>query len=340
MQESSLPFEQVLHRYFAGGDWRIVEGQSGWNNTTRFVEADGRRFVLRIYETHKDSEKIRFEHEILLKLSESVIPFQVPVPVRANNGSTIVRLEDGTERLACLFRYIEGRRPEEGSKKTAHAIGAAMGQLSRALGEIIIEGTPMYPPYYEMDSAHPLCTPDKVAAFCNGPPIAFQGEAAALRAISEAILSFRTFLPSFRSLPHQLIHGDINHSNALVSDSDPNRIAAILDFEFCTRDLRVMEIAVLIPGFLTGVNAMDYIEGFLIGAGEHLRLSRAEAEAIPLLVELRILDVFLHFLGRYLDGVDGESILREQILSAFEGLRQIKKISDELLKLNIRHLTT
>jgi homoserine kinase type II len=328
------------YRYFYNGDYKIVEGQSGWNNTTRFVEADGLRWVLRIYETHKDLEKIRFEHEILLALCELPLPFQVPVPVRADNGSTIVRLEDGTERLACLFSYIEGRRPEEGSREIAHSIGVATGQLSRALGDLKIEGSPIYPPYHEMDIAHPLCTQDKVTAFCNAPPIEFQGEAIALRAIGEALQNFRMYLPRFRSLPHQLIHGDINHSNLLVSESDPKRIAVILDFEFCTRDLRVMEIAVLISGFLTGENAMDNIEGFLSGAGEQLRLDMAEAEAIPLLVELRILDVFLHFLGRYLDGVDGEGVFREQTLSAYDGLRQLEKIGDELLKLSFRYLTT
>jgi homoserine kinase type II len=329
-----------LHRYFANGDCKIVEGLSGWNNTTRFVEADGHRWVLRIYETHKDSEKIRFEHEILLSLSGLSLPFQVPVPVRADNGSTIVRLEDGTERLACLFSYIEGRRPGEGSRENAYGIGVAAGYLSRVLGKLKIDASPMYPPYYEMDSAHPLCTPDKVAAFCKAPPIEFQGEAIALREIGEAIQNFRTYLPRFHSLPHQLIHRDINHSNSLVSESDPNRIAAILDFEFCTRDLRVMEIAVIISDFLIGKNAMDNIEGFLSGMGEQLRLAWEEAEAIPLLVELRILDVFLHFLGRYLDGVDGEDVLREQTLSTLDGLRQLERAGDELGKLSFRHLMT
>ncbi len=336
-----MPFDQILRRYFASGEWKVEEGQSGWNNTTRFVEADGHRWVLRVYETHKDTGKIRFEHEILLALCELSLPFQIPVPIRCDDGSTLVRLADGTERLACLFAYIEGRRPEEGSKEIAHALGAATGYLSKALGGLKVSGAPMYPPYYEMDSAHPLCTPDIVVKFCFTPPVEFQEEAVALRMIGEAIEKFRGYLPQFRSLPHQLIHGDINHSNSLVSRSDEreDRIAAILDFEFCTVDLRVMELAVIVSGFLTGENAMDNVEYFLSGVGQQLRLERAEVEAIPLLVQLRILDVFLHFLGRYLDGVDGEDVLREQTISAYEGLLQLAFHTNQLSELCNRQLS-
>ncbi|MCD9021876.1 phosphotransferase [Cohnella sp. NL03-T5] len=308
----------------------------------RFIEANGRRWVLRIYETHKDAEKIKFEHEILLVLSECSLPFQVPVPVKCEDGSTVVELEDGTGRLACLFHYIEGHRPEEGSTEIAYTFGAATGQLSVALASLKVEGKPMYPPYYEMDSAHPLCMPSKVAEFCFNPPTEFQGQSAALRVIGEAIQNFRGYLPQFRELPHQLIHGDINYSNSLVSESesDGKCVAAILDFEFCTRDLRVMELAVIVSGFLTGELALDNIEGILSGFGEQLQLERAEVEAIPLLVQLRILDVFLHFLGRYLDGVDGESVLKEQTLYALDGLRQLEKVEGEILGLSFQYLTT
>ncbi|TFE22575.1 phosphotransferase [Cohnella luojiensis] len=335
-------FDKVLRNYFAGGDWTIVEGQSGWNNTTRFVEAEGRKWVLRIYETHKDEDKIRYEHEILLALSEKSLPFQVPVPVRGHDGQTIVKLNDGSDRLACLFIYIEGRRPDGESKGIAYSFGVATGYLSKALNGLKVEGKPQYPPYYEMDSAHPLCMPDQVAAFCQSPPMVFAGEKEALRTVHESIVKFRDYLPQFRSLPHQLIHGDINYSNSLVSEGaeDRDRVVAILDFEFCTWDLRVMEIAVMISGFLNGERSLDTIEEFLHGCGVQLSLDKAEIEAIPLLVQLRILDVFLHFLGRYLDGVYGEEVLREQTLSAYDGLRNLEEIGDKLRSHSIRYLSS
>ncbi|QJD82659.1 phosphotransferase [Cohnella herbarum] len=336
-----MPFENVLRNYFASGEWTIEEGQSGWNNTTRFIEAEGRRWVLRIYETHKDEDKIRYEHGLLMALNKVDMPFKVPMPIRCFDGSTIVRLEDGSERIACLFSYIEGQRPEEGKAEIGYAFGVAAGQLSRSLAQISDVGKPIYPPYYEMDSAHPLCTPDAVSAFCFAPPIEFREEALvdALLAIGEALQRYRSYLPSFRTLPHQLIHGDINHSNSLVSgDGSDDRLAAVLDFEFCTWDLRAMEFAVIVSGLLSDEEALGTVELFLRGVGEQLTLEKAEAEAVPLLVQLRILDVFLHFLGRYLDGVDGENVLGEQIRSAYEGLRRLERIEDDLLQLSLRHL--
>ncbi|RKP56826.1 aminoglycoside phosphotransferase [Cohnella endophytica] len=339
-------FEQILSHYFAAEEkWTITDGLSGWNNTTRFVEADGRRWVLRIYETHKDIDKVLFEHEILMALNDDGgMSFRVPEPAKARDGSTVVKLTDGSDRLACLFSYIEGKRPEEHDASIAYAFGIATGQLSKALQGVETKRDPMYPPYYEMDSAHPLCTPDNVAKFSNEPPEEFEELAEALGAVHEAIRNIRETLPRFRLLPHQLIHGDINHSNALVSGTNENRIAAILDFEFCTRDLRVMEVAVIVSGLLNNSGNenkhANSLEKFLIGVGEQISFNREEVEAIPLLVELRMLDVFLHFLGRYWDGVDGPEVVREQTLSAYEGLKKLNGRKDELLSLGIRYLSS
>jgi homoserine kinase type II len=335
-----LLFDQVLRRYFANAKWEVKEGQSGWNNTTRFVESESRRYVLRIYETHRDKDKVRFEHELLLALSVQSLPFEVPVPQRCGDGSTIVELTDGTQRLACLFAYIEGKRPAEDDSNVVYSLGQAAGILSKALSRLTVKGDPIYPPYYEMDLSHPQCTEDKVAAFCSEPPIVFQGESVQLRAIGVAIERFRVFLPQFRALPHQLIHGDINHSNCLVSEVDNNKLTAVLDFEFCTYDLRVMELAVLVSGLLADDQPLASIESLLTGFGEQLQLNRDEVEAIPLLVELRIFDVFLHFLGRFWDGVDGEDVLRVQTLSAFDGLLMLEKHSQALSSISFRHLTT
>jgi homoserine kinase type II len=333
-----LPFDQVLRRYFANAKWEVKEGQSGWNNTTRFVESEGRRYVMRIYETHRDKDKVQFEHDLLLALSEQSLPFEVPVPQHCDDGSTIVEMTDGTQRLACLFAYIEGERPAEDDPTVVYSLGQAAAILSKALSGLTFKGNPIYPPYYEMDLSHPRCTADKVAAFCSEPPIVFQEEKVQLRAIGEAIERFRIFLPQFRALPHQLIHGDMNHSNSLVSEEEGNNITALLDFEFCTRDLRVMELAVIVSGLLSDDQPLAGIERLLTGFGEQLQLNRDEVEAIPLLVELRILDVFLHFLGRYWDGVDGEDVLREQTLSAFDGLLKLEKHSQVLSSLSLQYI--
>lgn len=69
-----------------------------------------------------------------------------------------------------------------------------------------------------------------------------------------------------------------------------------------------------------------------------MSLDRAEIDAIPSLVRLRNLDVFLHFLGRYWDGVDDRSVLLEQTRSVHEGLNELKRIEDRLSELSLRYL--
>jgi len=315
--------EQVLEAYFGEAPWRIDRGEAGWNNTTRFVSSGGRNYVLRIYETHRDERKFRFEHETLLALAGSGLPFAVPRPVRARDGGTFVRMGGPDGKLACLFAYVEGVRPDSASPKTACAAGEAVGALSLALAEVRLPLSPAYPPYYEMDAAHPSCPAERIAAFCEAPPPPFRELSGELRLLRGELERFRAALPALRRLPHQLVHGDVNDSNLLAAPGEPHRIAAVLDFEFCTRDLRAMEPAVAVAGLLAEDRSIGAVPAFLAGYARKIRLSAAEAEAIPRLVRLRQLDVFVHFLGRYWDGVDGEESLREQIAAAAAGLARL-----------------
>ena len=66
--------------------------------------------------------------------------------------------------------------------------------------------------------------------------------------------------------------------------------------------------------------AMRRADALLQGYGGAARLSAEEIEAIPLLLELRRLDVFVHFLGRYRDGVDDAADLARHTGSTARGL--------------------
>jgi homoserine kinase type II len=55
------------------------------------------------------------------------------------------------------------------------------------------------------------------------------------------------------------------------------------------------------------------INSFLSGYGQSLKLTEAEIEAVPVLIQLRSLDVYIHFLGRYFDQVSSIDIVEEYI---------------------------
>ncbi|OPA74607.1 hypothetical protein BVG16_22855 [Paenibacillus selenitireducens] len=318
-----MPFDHIVSRFFPHTHYQVQSGETGWNNTTRYVETEEGRYVLRIYETHRESAKIRFEHEVLLALDTCQLPVATPIPMRTVEGDTYVLVEDGSERYACMFRYLPGVRPNGMLKETAYSKGQVMGILSKALANVQVSVPPAYPPYYELDSAHPTCSQEKIAAFCLTPPAPFEDQADELKEIYSALMNFRAHVPELRALPHQLVHGDVNDSNLLVHEQKQLEISAVLDFEFCTLDLRAMEPAVVLSGMLVEEPAWDAIDAFLRGYRSVIQLSEEERRAMPFLIQLRKLDVFVHFLGRYFDQVDRSEVLVEQIQDAAKGLRML-----------------
>ena len=56
--------------WFPAQTWSMRVGAGGMNNTTRFVDVEGTSYVLRLYETHRDMDKIIFEHRVLLALDK------------------------------------------------------------------------------------------------------------------------------------------------------------------------------------------------------------------------------------------------------------------------------
>lgn len=101
--------EEIVPLYFPMENWEMVPGPSGENNTTLFIHANNEKYVLRIYETHQDEDKVNYEHAVLLALIERPLSFSTPVPMSTKDGLTIVKTQSGF--LSGLFRFIDGRNP-------------------------------------------------------------------------------------------------------------------------------------------------------------------------------------------------------------------------------------
>lgn len=330
-----VDMDSLLSKYFVDGDWRGMDQQgNGMNNTTRFVLACGERYVLRIYETHRDEDKVRYEHAVLLRLAEQRFSFGTPVLVRAKNGETFVYTTEG--KLAALFRYQEGVRPTLLDGTSWRDFGEVVASLSLALAYVYIEANPAYRPYYEIEHTHPRCSLEHALQFCLQPPPGFNSEELTqrLQYIGECLEEVEKKLPRIKMLPHQLIHGDINASN-LLADRGTGKITAVLDFEFVTWDLRVMELAVCLSDLIDPeedlVSMWDKIKAILVGYGRIIELTTAEIQALPTLIMLRRLDVLIHFLGRYWDGVDKMEVVKRQIHNAYSMALWLGKHEDKLL---------
>jgi homoserine kinase type II len=313
MVHNNKYIDEILVQYFPAGSWVTRVGQSGVNNTTRFVLVDDEQYVLRVYETHQDVDKVKYEHAILVALEEMPLPFSIPKPIQTRNGKTFVRTRDG--KIAGLFRYLDGVNPALDAAAEIHSFGRTAALLSASLAQVQIQQRPAYRPYYEIESTHPRCSLQDVLSFCKNPPKEFSELGTDLLVIHEQLTSFIEQVPALRQLPHQLVHGDMNASNILVNQDDI--VTAVLDFEFVTNDLRVMELAVCLSDFIQpseeATTTWATIHSFLSGYGQSLKLTEAEIEAVPTLIQLRSLDVFIHFFGRYLDQVSSIDIVKEYI---------------------------
>lgn len=315
--------DMLIDRYWPERAGEIRQKEGGWNNSTYVIHGGTERSVLRIYNTHRDRAKIEFEHRVLERLTACRLTFSVPVPIPSRDGDTIVRMDDGSGRYACLFRYIDGAAAEAGIAEYAGSFGQTAGRLTSALAAIDPSIPPAYPPYYRLREAYPLCDPATVRRFCRQPsePFRHLGEELALLegAYAEAMAS----LDGLEKLPHQLVHGDLNGSNLLLHPSEADKVTALLDFEFCTRDVRAMEGAVILSGLLGKEREREAVRLFCDGYAKEVRLQSEELEALPILLRLRIVDVFLHFLSRYQTGTDESGVLVQQIASQASSLKQL-----------------
>ncbi|MFA9559031.1 phosphotransferase [Evansella sp. AB-rgal1] len=308
-------FDYLIDYFFQGKSQTLVyQGKSGYNNTTRYLEKNKKKYILRIYETHNEESKVKLEHEVLLKLNQlEDLPFSVPSPV-IKDGVSLLRLPS-SKKIGCIYHYIEGDNPVFNSEKVLSSFGKSAGYLLQALNKIELQQPFIYRPYYEIEYAHPKCPISKVVEWCSKPSKEFIDFQKELSWISSQLVDFKKSVPQLQKLPHQIIHGDLNESNVLVGPDQ--HINAILDFEFTTRDLRIMEVAVCISEIISKEGKetiyLDKLHHFFLGLATTMKLMDSEIEALPVLVLLRRLDVFIHFLGRYLDGIDDSSVLKEQI---------------------------
>lgn len=315
--------EVLMHEHWPEWAGELRKREGGWNNSTYFITNDLRRAVLRVYNTHNDTAKIRFEHEVLERLQKLPLTFQVPAPIRSAAGETIIPIGDGSGKFACLFHYIVGKSPPDGNASFAYSFGKAAGELSAALAEVRPEIPTAYPPYYQLKQAYPACDPRTVREFCLRPAEYFTDLREELQLLYTAYEQIMESLEGLEKLPHQLVHGDLNASNLLVSPASPEEVTALLDFEFCTWDIRVMEPAVILSGFLGAADERKAVRLFCEGYGGMSSLQPDEISAIPTLVRLRQVDVFLHFLSRYLNGTDEADVLQKQVRILSSGLAEL-----------------
>ena len=333
-----LYIDNIVKQYFESNNYYVKSGSSGMNNTTKFLVVDNEEFILRIYESHNDNKKVNYEHAVLKALGERSLTFNIPKPKMSLNGSTIGVSSDG--KLVSMTKMIKGNNPILENIEQFYNLGSVVGEITRELGEVNIKEKPIYFPCYELEKSYPKCPLNKVIEFCLNPPKEFSEEKNKLVDLSRYFIRFKECIPHLRNLPHQLIHGDINASNGLEDEN--NNISAVLDFEFVARDLRAMDLAICLSEAIANKNSDEFkfscMKRFIDGYKNNINLTIDEIKVVPSLIMLRRLDVIVHFLVRYNEGISNSfmtatEILKEQIIKAITLCKWVSENENKIIEL-------
>jgi homoserine kinase type II len=290
-------------------DTRIARAEQGSNNQTFVLLQGDRRFVLRVSET-LSAAQVRAEHQILWRLRQAGLPFQVPEPVAAPDGSTVIETPAGP---ASVCRWIPGVRPDLGGEAALERFGRAAALLGAALLDVPLEeglrlgdwrGDPL--------QAHPAVP--HVAGLCRQLRAAGIGAGREARLDAVARRVGQEPPPRGAALPVQVIHGDHAGSNALV-DEVTGEVSGLLDFEFAGAGFLVQDVmaALFNSGTLETRDWQLRTAAFLRGYASVRPLDAAEAEALPGLLLARALGSALWRAGRWLDGKAPLSEVAERI---------------------------
>ncbi|TCN01971.1 homoserine kinase type II [Paenibacillus sp. BK033] len=322
----------LIEQYRFDGQWKVVPGDSGMNNTTRMIKAGDERYVLRVYNNHRDRNIVALEHQVLFALDRQQPGFSVPVPVENRSRDTVSVLQDGA--LAALYRYIPGERPTVQHKEHIRSLGESAARVSKALRGMTISHKPIYDPYYLLEETYSSLIRHELPVILQSSE-QFIARADKAAAIVNQVKDLSRGLPAVKELPHQWIHGDLNFSNTVA---DGETIIGVLDFEFCTVDVRAMELVVAQIDFFKGEESeiWERLRLFCEGYGSIDKLTLAEVEVMPLLIKLRMLDVFLHFAGRYKEGLDDAALVAGFIDQTYQICEWVDRNEEQLLTL-FRH---
>ena len=278
---------------------RPTEG--GANNVVRFVETRGKTHVLRVYNNGNQTDHVQYEHALLKALQAQAphMSFALPrfYPSRHDPAKTFAEVSNGAQ--ACVCDVIPGVLPKTTNPQV---LGRAAGELTTAMAAVVIELKAPTPPYFDIWAVHTHINPEAYARETEKPEMDFiRGAITTLTAaFAECMERVETYKDT---LPMQLIHGDLHYDNCLVAETQ-DRVSGVLDFEFAAYDWRAMELAVCLSKYAAEDRPLDLIESFVTGYSERGELTRAEAEALPDLINLRIFSNVLFFIGRSLAGED------------------------------------
>lgn len=272
----------------------------GSSNATYFVGTPNNRFVLKLYSGTAKTAQIQYEYSLLTFLQHTDLPFAVPVPIGTASGETLIAVEiDGQSLIIALLPRLAGQPMERRNLDQVQSAGFSLAKLHHQLVKFDPQGQLAKLPFWgELAQIHPqvkapLAVPQMLS-------LGLEEQTRFDQLLKEAIEAAPHL---YKMLPLQTIHADYIAPNILV---ERDRVVGILDFEFATRDLRLLDYLSSLDQFASfpwkDDRFDDIVRAFSKGYRACSSLTTAEMKAAISVWKLQRASALVYWTGWLMEG--------------------------------------
>lgn len=288
-------------------EWSSISGvtleptnRQGASNTTYIINSPAGKFILKLYGDSTLTTQIQYEHSLLAYLQQVDLSFAVPAPLQALSGETLVwSNRNDTPLRVALLPFLPGQPAERQNLRHTRAAGQALGELHRTLAGFDPKGQlAQLPSWGDLYHIHPLVADPLEVTQLLG--LTSNQEAHLIKTLTE-VISASPYL--YKTLPVQTIHADYLSANILLED---DQVVGILDFEFATIDLQLMDYICGLDHFTSfpwqELPRWEFIQAFSAGYRENILLTPLEVEAITTAWRLQWASSIVYWTGWLREG--------------------------------------
>jgi homoserine kinase type II len=244
----------------------IAEGVENSNYLVDTTGADGKgaRFILTLYEKRVDAGDLPYFMALLDHLADKGLA--VPPAIKDRNGVEIQELEG---RPACLIRFLPGVSLSHPTVEQAHAAGAAMGLMHKAVADFPLD-RPNSMGFETWKSLLERCGP----SLNDIAPNLYND-------LAFAIGDLQTAWRYGGEFDRCAIHADLFPDNVLMLGDE---VTGLIDFYFACTDIRIYDLAIMMTAWsfdATGTHFDAAVEKALIeGYATNYPLTDEERQAL------------------------------------------------------------
>lgn len=248
------------------------------------VDAKGQRSLLKIANADLGAAPIVFQNRVLIHLAAHRPRLPTPHVIPNLKGETQFTwlADDGRHHEVRLLSWLEGECLElaDTSIELRECLGRDLAKLGQALSNCPGHDAPTDLPW-DLRNTGQL---REIKQVCT--------DKAQLRHVERTLDRFeQLWAPALRSLPHQLIHNDLNPENVLFDNARPRRVSGIIDFGDMVKAPLICDLAVACAYHVRarGHDPVSDLTPMVTGYCSVQPLSAPELALLSGLVECRLL---------------------------------------------------